>query len=92
MSIHERYSTVNTWAAADTTIGKAAFVSILAKGSAADSTVTILDGTDIKFIVVVGSTVNNVTFIANHPTAFRNMVVDLTGTASYSIVSIPTTS
>ena len=88
--IKQRYATVTTWSATDATLGKVAFIGMLAKGSAADSTLTILNGTDIKFVVVAGSTINNVTFIPSFPTAFSNLVVDITGTASYSIVSIPT--
>jgi len=87
---NSKYAVVTTWASADTTVGKVAFVGVLAKGSAADSTITVLDGTDIKFVVFAASTANNITFFPGHPTAFRNLIVDLTGTASFSIVSIPT--
>lgn len=89
--LKERYATVTTWAAADTTVGKVAFIGLQAAGSAADSTITILDGTAIKHVLLVGSTVNNFSFLPSWPVAYRNLVIDITGTASFSIMSIPTT-
>ena len=87
-----RFAIAQSWTAADATLGKVGFLGILAKGSAADSTITILDGTAIKYVLVVGSTLNNVAFtVGGPPVAFQNMVVDLTGTASYGISYVPTT-
>lgn len=87
----DRNATVSTWGAVDVTLGKVAFTNLLAAGSAADSTITILDGNAIKYVIAVGSTVSNVIFAVSRPVAFQNLIVDLTGTASFSICSVPTT-
>lgn len=87
----ERFALVTTRGSADQTLGKVAFIGLLAAGSAADSTITILDGAVVKYVVTIGSTMNNVVFSENRPVAFQNMIVDLTGTASYVISYVPTT-
>ena len=78
---------VSTMTSADSTLGAVTFIALHAIGSAAASTVTVLDGTAIKFVGAVATTANYDLLVG--PTAFANLIVDLTGTASYSIISWP---
>lgn len=82
-----RASTVSTLTSADRTLGAVTFIALHAVGSGAASTVTLLDGTAIKFAPVIAASVNY--DLLTGPVGFGNLIIDLTGTASYSIVYIP---
>lgn len=78
----------STWTSADTTITTRAsyFYGLVALGSADLSTVTLLDGTAIKFALSVATTAN-VTLALSYPIVLTSsLVIDITGTASYAIM------
>lgn len=83
-----RHATITTMTAADATIGRCSLVALHVPGSAGITTVTMLDGTDVKLAPAVGVTANY-NFTPAIPIAFDNLIVDVTGTGSYSIVYIP---
>ena len=82
MKLRESY--ITTMAATDTTIGSATLMGVHAVGSAADSTLTILDGTAIKLQITIATTAE--TNRAYSPLGFNNLKTDLTGTGSYSLI------
>lgn len=83
-----REAKVSTMTAVDATLGAVSLISIHAVGSAAASTVTIQDGTAIKFAPIVGITAVYDKDLSS-PVAFANLVIDLTGTGSYSLTYLP---
>lgn len=79
---------ISTWTAADATIVSTAgyFYGVIALGSDAASTVTLLDGTAIKFSLPFGTTAG-ANVILSTPVAFSTSIIaDLTGTGSYSVL------
>lgn len=77
-----------TWGVSDTTVGAASLVSVIAAGSAALSTLTLLDGTAIKIVLPIQITAGaQLTF--PFPVNFTNLIADMTGTAGYTIIYQP---
>lgn len=87
MSIHSQNCRALTWSATDTTVGACGVISIIAAGSAALSTLTLLDGTAIKVVLPVQITAGAlITF--SQPLAFQNLITDMTGTAGYTVAFV----
>ncbi len=84
----ERNAIITTKTAADQTIGAAGLTFITAFGSAALSTLTLLDGAAIKWVGQV-TTTQSFSLVISPPIAFTNLVADMTGTAGYSLGYIP---
>lgn len=80
-----REAIVSTMTAADQTLGAVTLFGIHGYGGDAASTLTVLDGTDIKFVATIGTTANyDRAFTVG--VAFGNLITDMTGTGTYSLV------
>ena len=77
----------STWTSEDTTVstGPAYFHGVISLGSAASSTITILDGSSIKFAIVAATTANAGLFLSTPVVFSTSLVIDITGTASYAV-------
>ena len=83
-----RSSVIATQTAGDKTFGSLLLTGIHPVGNATASTMTLLDGTAIKFAILIAVTATpNYSFV--YPYAFTNLIVDMTGDANYSIAYIP---
>ena len=86
--LHPQNLKVTTVVSTDATIGRIGFVGINIKGLDAVNTITLLDGTAIKYAFIVPITQSK-DVIFSAPVAFENLIVDATGTAPYSITYAP---
>ena len=83
-------SKVTTWSNVGTTLGAVGLIALIAQGSDAATTITIRDGTAIKYAPVIATTQGPIGFIFPHkPVAFANLNTIITGTCSYSITFYP---
>jgi len=90
MQVQLRSAKALTWSATSTTVGSCLLVAILAQGSAAATTLTIQDGTAIKFAPVFAITAPYVVPVAGGvPVGFANLNTVITGTGSYSLIYYP---
>lgn len=83
------HSNVTTWSNTGTSLGAVGLVAIIAQGSAADTTITIKDGTTTKYAPVIAATSLAGFIFADKPVAFRNLTTTVSGTGSYSITYQP---
>lgn len=84
----DRKAKILTWSATDTTVGACSLTAVNYAGSAAASTLTILDGTAIKLVIPIAITSGGY-YVYSPPIAFSNLVTDMTGTAGYSVSFVP---
>jgi hypothetical protein len=85
----DKYAIFTTKTAGDQTIGAAGLTHVHGEGLDALTTLTLLDGTAIKLSFPVATTsIINYSFQVPH--AFRNLIIDATGTGTYSIGYVPT--
>ena len=94
MAIRERGAFTTTWGSATVTIGNAtsgvSFVGIVAAGSAALGSVTILDGTKTCFVVNVASATGWASYSPTFPVVFNSaLITTVVSTANYSITYLP---
>ncbi len=85
----QRYAVFTTQTAGDKTFGKVALVAVNVQGLDAATTLTLLDGTAIKFVAPMSTTTVD-TFFFGYPVAFQNLIIDATGTGQYSLAIVPT--
>ena len=83
-----REATVNIWSATGTTMGALAVVAVVVTGSAAVGSVTLSDGTDLKYVFPVTITGQN-QFLPSNPVRFSNLIVAVVSTAGWSVSYLP---
>ena len=86
---NQRYAYFTTQTAGDKTFGKVAVVGVNVQGLDAATTLTLLDGTAIKYVAPMSTTTINHYFFG-FPVSFQNLIIDATGTGNYSLAIIPT--